>query len=408
MNSTELQSIKNRFGIVGNNPKLVDAISLAAQVAKTDLSVLVTGESGVGKENFPKLIHEMSTRRSRKYIAVNCGAIPGGTIDSELFGHVKGAFTGALNDRVGYFEAADGGTIFLDEVGDLPYPTQARLLRVLQSGEYMRVGSSEIRKTNVRVVAATNVNMMQAIRNGRFREDLYYRLNSVSISLPPLRERKEDIVPLFTKFASDFADKYNRQPVELTDDARQRIINYYWQGNIRQLKNVAEQISAIELDSLINADTLSRYLPEIPQNNMPQIVNFPSTDGNLASEREFMYQIIYELKKDIDVLKAQVAELSRDHGTGITKPVQSDKPALLPITAPAADFVEAQEYVEDEKEHNNQSTEPMRPQSINDLEKEAIINALKKHSGNRRCAAMELQLSERTLYRKIKDYGIEI
>jgi len=310
MQTSEIQAVKQRFGIIGNSELLNRAIDIAVQVSPTDLSVLITGESGVGKENFPQIIHNYSHRKHGPYIAVNCGAIPEGTIDSELFGHEKGSFTGAMSDRKGYFEVADGGTIFLDEVGELPLSTQVRLLRVLETGEFIKVGSSKTLKTNVRVVAATNLNMSTATRDGRFREDLFYRLNTVPIVVPPLRERKDDIALLFRKFASDFAEKYRMPPVRLTDDAKRLLMNYYWNGNIRQLKNITEQISVIEQQREINAQILSIYLPENEMERMPALFSRQGNDNkSFNSEREILYQVLFDMKKDMHDLKKIVHDM---------------------------------------------------------------------------------------------------
>ncbi len=398
--SSQLQTIKQRFDIVGNTPDLDQAIRVAVQVAPTDLPVLITGESGVGKENFPKIIHQYSVRKHEKYIAVNCGAIPEGTMDSELFGHEKGSFTGALTDRKGYFEVADGGTIFLDEVGELPLPTQARLLRVLQDGEFFRVGSSDLKKTNVRVVAATNINIQQAIREGKFRGDLYYRLNAVPIQIPPLRERKIDIMPLFTKFANDFAETYRRPPVKLTAEAQKMLVNYYWQGNIRQLKNVAEQISAVETNPEIEATTLAHYLPDESQSRLPLIVSNEKNEKTFNNEREILYQVLFDMKKDMDELKKSVSKLMTESNSIVPKepkPVQHHEQTVIsytPTDIRNEDYEDAQEYDES-------------PLAVDDMEKELIKKALEKHAGKRKYAAMDLKISERTLYRKIKEYGLD-
>ena len=308
MVKAEIQQVKLRFGIIGNNEALLRGIDVAMQVAPTDLSVLITGESGVGKESFPQIIHQYSRRKHGQYIAVNCGAIPEGTIDSELFGHEKGAFTGAISERKGYFGEANGGTIFLDEVGELPLPTQARLLRVLESGEFIKVGSSKVEKTDVRIVAATNVNLVQAIAEGRFREDLYYRLNTVPIQIPPLRERGEDVVLLFRKFASDFAEKYHMPPLQLTEDARQMLMAYTWPGNVRQLKNITEQISIIEANREINADILKNYLPENNAQRLPALLGNKESKG-FGSEREILYQVLFDMRQDVTELKKLVHEI---------------------------------------------------------------------------------------------------
>ena len=330
MELKDIQAVKQRFGIIGLSPALNRAIDTAVQVANTDLSVLIQGESGVGKENFPQIIHQYSSRKHNKYIAVNCGAIPEGTIDSELFGHEKGAFTSATSDRKGYFEEADGGTIFLDEVGELPLSTQVRLLRVLEAGEFMRVGSSKVQKTNVRVVAATNVDMLKAIADGRFREDLYYRLNAVPIHIPPLRERKEDIPLLFRRFASDFADKYKMPEVKLTPEAQNTLVNYYWRGNIRQLKNVTEQISVIEQDREISNFTLLGYLPQQQENNLPTLFGQQQRqeERSFANEREILYQVLFDMRKDMADMKKVIAELMANRHTDATTQPMHNEPAI--------------------------------------------------------------------------------
>lgn len=397
LSNEQLQSIKQRFGIIGENAELEQAIRIAVQVADTDLPVLITGESGVGKENFPKIIHEYSARKHSKYVAVNCGAIPEGTIDSELFGHEKGSFTGALAERKGYFEVADGGTIFLDEVGELPLSTQARLLRVLQDGEFYRVGSSEVRKTNVRVVAATNVNMQQALSNGSFRSDLYYRLNAVPIHIPPLRMRAQDIFPLFTKFANDFAETYHRPALRLQPSARAMLESYYWRGNIRQLKNVADQISAVETNPEISVATLSRYLPDENASGVP--VCSSHSEGQQTYSNELLYKFLFELKNDLNELKKSIAEIKSMYHqptTVSTSDIVKADPALLnaqPTHNNNDDYEEAQ--VVD------------TPLAVGEMEKELIRKALEKHGGKRKCAALDLEISERTLYRKIKEYGLE-
>lgn len=430
MQLSEIQAVKQRFGIIGTSELLNRAIDIAVQVAPTDLSVLITGESGVGKENFPQIIHHYSHRKHGPYIAVNCGAIPEGTIDSELFGHEKGSFTGATADRKGYFEVADGGTIFLDEVGELPLSTQVRLLRVLETGEFIKVGSSKTQKTNVRVVAATNLNMIQATREGRFREDLYYRLNTVPISIPPLRERKEDIVLLFRKFASDFAEKYRMPAIKLTDDAKALLSAYYWNGNVRQLKNITEQISVIEQQREINANVLRNYLPKDEMERLPAI--FPSAGSHdhksFNSEREILYQVLFDMKKDMNDLKKLVHEIMNgqvpanaaetlynsgsflSHNDNIFHPknVKSDfipekSNSVNPVYEPNVDEVE--DYQEAEEYHEIESTQ--KPLSLEDMEKQMIRKTLEKHRGKRKAAADELKISERTLYRKIKEYGIE-
>ena len=408
MDLSKIQSIKQQFGIIGNNPELLRAIDIAIQVAKTDLTVLITGESGVGKEHFPQIIHQNSVRKHGKYFAVNCGAIPEGTIDSELFGHVKGAFTDAVSERRGYFSEADGGTIFLDEVGELPMSTQARLLRVLENGEYIRVGSSKVEKTNVRIVCATNVDLPKAISEGRFREDLYYRLNTVPVTIPPLRKRGEDVVLLFKKFAMDFASKYNVPRIQLSDEARDAIIAYSWPGNIRQLKNVAEQISLLEMQREITGATLAKYLPDSSGRTTLPV---PTSGGGktFESEREILYNILFDMRREIAELRAQMKELA---GGGIHKDIPIYAPAnelVVPaggqhiIQIPAIGGIseessqgitEAEEYIEE-------------TYSLDDMEKKAILRALEKHRGKRRDAAKELKISERTLYRKIREYGLD-
>lgn len=404
----ELSEIKNRFGIIGNDPKLNRAIDTAVQIAGTNLSVLITGESGVGKEVIPKIIHAYSPRKHNNYIAINCGAIPEGTIESELFGHEKGSFTGANEARKGYFEVADKGTIFLDEVGELPLSTQVRLLRVLESGEFIRVGSSKAQKTDVRVIAASNVNFMHAIRTGRFREDLYYRLNAVPISIPPLRERKGDIHLLFMKFALDFADKYKMPAVRLSPEARELLESYRWPGNIRQLKNVAEQISVLESNRLITPEALVRYLPADDPNQLPVRGCDSGTAGNIQ-DRDIIFKMLFQLREEMDELKNMVTDGRIVETTSSVKtggngavhalPVKlSDVPEFphklshdYSITVPAADIVE---------------TETDSPRTIQDVNDDMIRKALEKHEGRRKAAAAELGISERTLYRKIKELKI--
>lgn len=414
MQQSEIQAVKQRFGIIGTSELLNRAIDIAVQVAPTDLSVLVTGESGVGKETFPQIIHQYSHRKHGPYIAVNCGAIPEGTIDSELFGHEKGSFTGATADRKGYFEVADGGTIFLDEVGELPLSTQVRLLRVLETGEFIRVGSSKILKTDVRVVAATNLNMQQAIRDGRFREDLYYRLNTVPVSVPSLRERKEDINLLFRKFASDFAEKYRMPAIRLTDDAKIMLMNYYWHGNVRQLKNITEQISVIEQLREINSQILRVYLPQDDMERLPALLKDGVDNKTFTSEREILYQVLFDMKKDMNDLKKLVHEImngnvqapyNMEFNTAPAKTVatefQSEPAIMTPVqfTSQDDDFQDAEEFDEIE-------TTPS-PSSLEEMEKMMIKKTLEKHRGRRKAAADELKISERTLYRKIKEYGLE-
>lgn len=391
----DIQTIKNKFGIIGNAPQLLHAIQIAVQVANTDLSVLVTGESGAGKENFPKIIHQYSARKHNKYMVVNCGAIPEGTIDSELFGHEKGSFTGALTDRKGYFEVADGGTIFLDEVGELPLSTQARLLRVLEVGEFIKVGSSQVLKTNVRVIAATNRNLPQAIKEGKFREDLYYRLNTIHIKVPPLRERVNDIVPLFTKFTTEYAEKNRRPVINLTADAQKLLRKCYWRGNIRELKNVAERLSAIETENTIDASTLSLYLPDQAESSLPQLVSKQDEGKTFNSEREILYTVLFDMKKDMDELKKTVKLLMEQQKGNISNETALIPVAHTPVHEQTDDFIEVQEYNE----------EPTL--SVEEMEKKLIKETLEKHNGKRNIAAKDLGISERTLYRKIKTYGLE-
>jgi len=413
-----LQTIKQRFAIIGNDPGLNRALEKAMQVAPTDISVLVSGESGVGKEFIPKIIHSQSARKHNNYIAVNCGAIPEGTIDSELFGHEKGAFTGATNTRKGYFEVADKGTIFLDEVGELPLPTQVRLLRVLESGEFMKVGSSEIQKTDVRVVAATNVNMMQAIEKGKFREDLYYRLNTVQIDMPALRNRKNDIPLLFRKFAADFAAKYRMPPLELTPEAAQYIVNYPWPGNIRQLRNVAEEISVVEKDRVISLEKIQSYLPY--QNSVPVLVNAEKSNTNADHlEREILFKFLLEMKQDLNDLRSLTLDLIHNkenissQNLDILKRVIQDNDTaetdfsplkIIPKDEKPDSIIQNYDFYDHDYEEVNETDEPL---SLQEKEKEMIKKALDKYKGKRRSAADELGISERTLYRKIKQYDLE-
>ena len=399
---TDITTVKQRFGIIGASELLDRALEVAVRVAPTDLTVLVTGESGVGKEFFPQVIHAYSARKHNKYIAVNCAAIPEGTIDSELFGHEKGSFTGALEARKGYFEEADGGTIFLDEVAELPHPTQARLLRVLQTGEFIRVGSSKVQKTDVRVVAATNMNLQQAIASGRFREDLYYRLNTVPIQVPPLRERKEDIFLLFRKFAADVAAQYRMPAISLDPEARQMLENYYWRGNIRQLKNVAEQISAIEEARLITPAILTKYLPAQSQSgastSMSTALHSGPGDG-VSFERELLYKELFDLRADVNDLKRMLTELMQ-RAERPAEPTK-DLAGLLPASAhsiASPDYTESEEVVDEQ---------PSRELTKADVLREQILRALRRNNGRRREAAAELFMSERTLYRKIKELGID-
>ncbi len=404
----DIQQIKLRFNIIGNAEGLNRAIDIAMQVAPTDLSVLITGESGVGKETFPQIIHQFSRRKHGQYIAVNCGAIPEGTIDSELFGHEKGAFTGAIGDRNGYFAEANGGTIFLDEVGELPLATQARLLRVLESGEFIKVGSSKVQKTDVRIVAATNVNLVRAISEGRFREDLFYRLNTVPIQVPALRERGNDITLLFRKFASDFAEKYRMPAVQLTEDAKAMLLNYPWPGNVRQLKNITEQISIIETHREIGSDILQNYLPAQPMDTrLPMLAGSKGNGGKtFESEREILYQVLFDMRRDMTELKKLVNTLMEERGAEPVYTVNNvpASPAIniSPITHPAVVPVTK---VDDE---DIQDTEVLEEtMSLDEVEKEMIRKALERHHGRRKNAAQDLKISERTLYRKIKEYGLD-
>ena len=396
MSEVDLQSVKNRFGIIGNSEVMDRALAVALRVAPTNLSVLVTGESGVGKEFFPQIIHSYSARKHNKYIAVNCGAIPEGTIDSELFGHEKGSFTGAVEARKGFFEEADGGTIFLDEVGELPLSTQVRLLRVLQTGEFIRVGSAKVQKTNVRVVAATNNNLQRAISEGKFREDLYYRLNTVPISVPALRERPEDIYLLFRKFASDVAVQYRMPAIVLEPAAREMIERYPWPGNIRQLKNVAEQISAIEQSREISAQILSTYLVEQRRASAPSVAGASSYD-DMNTERELLYKVLFDMRNDINEMKMMLRQL-QGYGVGVaptmnTEPAHKDFAGLLPQHTDNQEYDYAEEVVEEQL---------AVPATKSDMQREQIVRALRRNGGSRRAAAAELFMSERTLYRRIK------
>ncbi len=417
-----IQATKQRFGIIGNSAALNRAIEKAIQVAPTDISVLVTGESGVGKESIPKIIHSLSHRKHGKYIAVNCGAIPEGTIDSELFGHEKGAFTGATQTRNGYFEVADGGTIFLDEVGELPLTTQVRLLRVLENGEFIKVGSSKVQKTNVRIVAATNVNMFDAIKKEKFREDLYYRLSTVDINLPPLRDRQEDIHLLFRKFASDFALKYKMPTIKLSEDAIRILLKFRWSGNIRQLRNVAEQISVLEQNRNITADALRSYLPT-SGDHLPAVIKTSKSEGDFSSEREILYKVLFDMKADLNDLKKLTMELMK---TGNSKEVQKDNESLiqkiygedessgyeenadnLQVLSIPQTTEEAESY--DPKNDKYDFAEEIQEEetlSLHDKELELIKKSLERHNGKRKLAADELGISERTLYRKIKQFDL--
>ena len=410
----DLQAIKNRFGIIGNSPALNYALQVAVQVANTDLTVLIMGESGVGKEVFSQIIHALSARKHNPFIAVNCGAIPEGTIDSELFGHEKGSFTGAVDFRKGYFETVNGGTIFLDEIGELPLGTQARLLRVLETGEYIRVGSSKVHKTDVRVIAATNKDLLEQVHNGKFREDLYYRLSTVPIRVPALHDRKEDITLLFRKFAVDFAEKYKTAPVQLDEDAKNLLINYPWPGNVRELKNIADQVSVLSQDKQINSKELGRFLKPYSANRLPVLAH---TNGggaeSFANEREILYKLFFDMKKDVTELKKmffevlqnpnaiqnpalinELKELKELKGHEVMQPVYV-QPTVQP-SQPVIMNGDIHEHTEVEESLN-----------IMDKEKELIIKALKKHRGKRKDAALDLGISERTLYRKLKEYNIE-
>ncbi len=416
MTKAEIQQVKLRFGIIGNNEALMRAIDVAIQVAPTDLSVLITGESGVGKESFPQIIHQYSRRKHGQYIAVNCGAIPEGTIDSELFGHEKGAFTGAIGERKGYFGEANGGTIFLDEVGELPMSTQARLLRVLESGEFIKVGSSKVEKTDVRIVAATNVNLRQAITEGRFREDLYYRLNTIPIQVPSLRERGEDVVLLFRKFATDFAEKYRMPAIQLTEDARQLLLSYPWPGNVRQLKNIAEQISIIETNREIDASILKTYLPvQNDTQSLPALLGGKDSKS-FESEREILYKVLFDLRQDVTDLKKLVHEIMSEQAVVGKAPVASPAfYAQTPTVVASSSNVEIPTIIRPsvktsaKMDDDIQDTEEYVEESLSldDVEKEMIRKALEKHHGKRKSAAQDLNISERTLYRKIKEYGLD-
>ncbi len=419
-----IQSIKQRFEIIGNDPKLNRAIEKAIQVAPTDISVLVTGESGVGKESVPKIIHALSHRKHAKYIAVNCGAIPEGTIDSELFGHEKGAFTGATSTRSGYFEVADGGTIFLDEVGELPLTTQVRLLRVLENGEFLKVGSSQVQKTDVRIVAATNIKMFEAIKKEKFREDLYYRLSTVEINIPPLRERQDDIHLLFRKFASDFGQKYKMPTIRLEDDARELLLKYRWPGNIRQLRNIAEQVSVLEEKRSISAFTLNGYLPNASTSNLPAVIGGEKKESDFSTEREILYKVLFDMKGDLNDLKKLTLELLKNNDTekvqeenenlirkiygddGEEIPKQESAPVeLLQLPETQVEPV-IQQAVQEDKYHFAEEIQEEETLSLQEKEIELIKKSLERNRGKRKAAAAELGISERTLYRKIKQYDL--
>ena len=407
----DIQSIKNRFGIIGNAPELNYALEVAAQVASTDLTVLIFGESGVGKEAFSLIIHSLSARKHNPFIAVNCGAIPEGTIDSELFGHEKGSFTGAVESRKGYFETVNGGTIFLDEIGEMPLGTQARLLRVLETGEFIRVGSSKVQKTDVRVIAATNKDLLEWVNNGRFRQDLYYRLNTVPIRVPALHDRKDDIVLLFRKFAVDFAEKYKTAPVQLDDDAKNLLINYSWPGNVRELKNIAEQISVLSQDKQVNARALTKFLPEHPS-RLPVLAHMNGQGSHeFANEREILYKLFFDMKKDVTELKRMFLEILQNpngvaQNQNLLNQLKELKPQELmqsvtqPVLQPAQPVLVHRDNIQEHEEVEESL-------NIMDKERELIIKALKKHKGKRKDAALDLGISERTLYRKLKEYDIE-
>ncbi|MBL0308322.1 MAG: sigma-54-dependent Fis family transcriptional regulator [Bacteroidetes bacterium] len=407
----EIQSIKNRFGIIGNSSALNHAISIAEKVAATDLTVLISGESGVGKEIFSHIIHQLGARKHNPFIAVNCGAIPEGTIDSELFGHEKGSFTGAQEARKGYFETVNGGTIFLDEIAELPHGTQSRLLRVLESGEYLRVGSSKVLKTDVRVVAASNVNLQEAVRAGKFREDLYYRLSTVPIYIPPLRSRDEDILLLFRKFTSDFSEKNRIPTIKLTEDAKELILKYPWPGNVRQLKNVAEQISILAADKDVSAKELVKIVPDITDSRLPALAETRyDSGGSSFTEREILYKLIFDLKTDLNDLKQFVYNVTKEQMDGVTmrqtpstvSATVGEKPIVLSASATKQPVI----YT-DEKEYTDTETVD-ESLSIDDNMKQLIIRAMKKHKNKRKDAAADLGISERTLYRKIKDYKLDL
>lgn len=417
-----VQAIKQRFEIIGNDPKLNRAIEKAIQVAPTDISVLVTGESGVGKESIPKIIHSLSHRKHGKYIAVNCGAIPEGTIDSELFGHEKGSFTGATGARDGYFEVADGGTIFLDEVGELPLTTQVRLLRVLENGEFIKVGSSQVQKTNVRIVAATNVNMFEAIEKGKFREDLYYRLSTVEITLPPLRERKDDIHLLFRKFASDFSQKYKMPAIKLEDNAIDLLLKYRWSGNIRQLRNIAEQISVLETNRNISYQTLYSYLPQ-EGSNLPAVIKDKKAESDFSNEREILYKVLFDMKSDLNDLKKLTLELMQNGGAKVQEAnknliqkiygqkenseIAFEEPRMSVI--PQQNITQQEEFDDEDDDQNYLFAETVEEEEtlrLDAKEIELIKKALERNKGKRKAAADELGISERTLYRKIKQFDL--
>ncbi|MES1220615.1 MAG: sigma-54 dependent transcriptional regulator [Bacteroidota bacterium] len=411
----DIQSIKNRFGIMGNSPALNFALQVASQVANTDLTVLIMGESGVGKEAFSSIIHALSARKHNPFIAVNCGAIPEGTIDSELFGHEKGSFTGAVDSRKGYFETVNGGTIFLDEIGELPLGTQARLLRVLEAGEYIRVGSSKVQKTDVRVIAATNKDLLELVQQGRFRQDLYYRLSTVPIRVPALHERKEDIHLLFRKFAVDFAEKYKTAPVQLDDDAKNMLIAYPWPGNVRELKNIAEQISVLSADKNVSGKDLVRFLPVISNNRLPVLAHTNGVNGSsqeFANEREILYKLFFDMKKDVTELKRMFLEVLQNPNLAAQNPSFMNELKELKNHEPVQPVYNVPQTVQAAQPvlvHNDIHAHEEVEESLNimDKEKELIVKALKKHRSKRKDAALDLGISERTLYRKLKEYDIE-
>ncbi|TAH02528.1 MAG: sigma-54-dependent Fis family transcriptional regulator [Sphingobacteriales bacterium] len=420
----ELQSIKNRFGIIGNSPSLNYALNVAVQVANTDLSVLINGESGVGKEVFSQIIHALSARKHNPFIAVNCGAIPEGTIDSELFGHEKGSFTGAVDSRKGYFETVNGGTIFLDEIGEMPLGTQARLLRVLESGEFIRVGSSKVQKTDVRVIAATNKDLLEFTHKGRFREDLYYRLNTVPIRVPALRDRKEDIMFLFRKFVVDFAERYKAAPIQLEDEAKNWLINYPWPGNVRELKNIAEQLSVLSQDKLITANALKQFLPEQSNNRLPVLAGGTGSvsQAEFANEREILYKLFFDMKKDVTELKKMFVEILQNPANAgaarmatevlmrdYNNPADNGNASLQPTLVQPSVMNNTNGNQSVIIDHNDIHHHVEVEESLNimDKEKELIIKALKKHRGKRKDASADLGISERTLYRKLKEYDID-
>lgn len=423
----DLQSIKNRFGIIGNATALNHALNTAVQVAATDLTVLIVGESGVGKEVFSQIIHALSSRKHNPFIAVNCGAIPEGTIDSELFGHEKGAFTGAVDSRKGYFETVSGGTIFLDEIGEMPLGTQARLLRVLETGEFIRVGSSKVQKTDVRVIAATNRELLEFTQKGRFREDLYYRLSTVPIRVPSLRDRKEDVLLLFRKFVVDFSERYKTIPVQLDEEAKQLLINHGWQGNVRELKNIAEQISVLSTNPQVNGSELRKFLPEKNGNRLPVLANQPGATSEFNNEREILYKLFFDMKKDVTELKKMFLEilqnpslagsaasftrdsLLNDFHANNELPVTSSNNMNNSVTnnLPTSYINNNQQPVILGEDNIHQHEEIEESLNIMDKEKELIVKALKKHKGKRRDASLDLGISERTLYRKLKEYDID-